>query len=573
MLTEIPTANRVSRTRSLWPYAVIVLLYAVCALLIDPRGEFPLNDDWSYTRSAFRLAMEGQMRVDEWSAPILVGQALYGGLLAWLFGARFLVLRLSTLALSCAASCMLWALLRKLRVVPELAWISVFSWVFNPVWLCLSFTFMTEIPFLFSAILGSCLFVDYLRSDRKWIGLACGLATGYALLIRQTAVLFMVPMAVVILFADEKRKLATRISRALLWSGGVGLVMVPYALWFLAHGGSTPATQRKFELLSRITSRQLIGNSYGLAFYLSFFLLPVLIFLLPALARSMRTWARHSVLMATASWALIAGYGFWWFRTSCSAPVYLPSRSLHSRMPYLLNVLYDTGLGPITLDPTYYGTPPTPTHADAWFVVTVLVALAFASLGIMLVPGIRRVQGGQPDRRILLFGLLAAAGVASFEVVFSHLQEGGLFDRHILTAALPLLLVFGCTWGQNDPGHKPSRGSRAIALSIIAVAAWFSVCGTHDYLAWNRARWELGNILLAAKVDPLTISGGFEFNAWNNYDAFRSRGNIGKIHYWWYDRPDFVIAMELQEDYRILGKREYRSWLHHRDLPVYLLGK
>ena len=107
----------------------------------------------------------------------------------------------------------------------------------------------------------------------------------------------------------------------------------------------------------------------------------------------------------------------------------------------------------------------------------------------------------------------------------------------------------------------------------LAVLAWFSVSATHDYMAWNRLRWQLGNDLLGQGVDPLTVSGGFEFNAWHNYDTFRARGNIRKVYYWWYDDLEYLITMEPQERYSVRRRLDYYSWLHRRNMPVYLLQR
>jgi len=85
------------------------------------------------------------------------------------------------------------------------------------------------------------------------------------------------------------------------------------------------------------------------------------------------------------------------------------------------------------------------------------------------------------------------------------------------------------------PGASPSAGSgrrdgrrfrfvtAASCVLILAGLGWFCIAATHDYLAWNRLRWELGRGLLAEGVDPLALSGGFEFNAWQTTTPFGAR--------------------------------------------------
>ena len=579
-------------TRARLPYFLIVAVYAGLILLVNPRGEFPLNDDWCYARSAFRLGLENRLVVDEFSAPNLVGQAFYGGLLINLFGGSFLILRLSTLALSCGLACMLWKCLSELGISPGITWLAVLCWIFNPVQFCLSFTYMTEIPFLFMIAASGLAFARYLATRRIRPLLLCGALLGYAFLIRQTAALFMLPIALCLLVEGAGRGFRQMVARLAAWMAAVGIFVAGFYLWAHSHGSSTPAARRKFELLRHLTAEQIQGNLFGLLFYLSFFLLPLLAFIAPGVRTMLLQSGKVRGVFILFGWTLLSAAGVWWFHARYSGGTYLPGRAFHGQMPFLLNILFDTGLGPLTLDPTYYGAPPTPMHPRAWQVVTWLVAAGLVVLGTVLTigaAGFRKLLGRTEQRIFALFCSTSLVVVALFEVIFSHIQEGGLFDRHILTAALPVtFLVCLVADGRRRAGaeqesrsageqSRPVPAGRSactvLAALMLGILAWFCITATHDYLAWNRLRWDLGADLLARKVDPLTVSGGFEFNGWNNYDTFRVRGNIEKIYYWWYDRPDYVIVLEPQEEYRVVKRLEYYSWLHRKNLPVYLLQK
>ena len=425
--------------------------------------------------------------------------------------------------------------------------------------------------------------------------IGCSAALGYAFLIRQTAVLFAASLACSLLFSGRQDGLSRRLRHVALAAGPFVIFMAGYTLWSMGPGGTTPAARRKIELLGLLTSKQLVGNTLGLLFYLSFMLLPIWLFMLPRVYRLVRLSSKKVRWGWTGAWVLLAGFGVLWFHLRHWQPQYLPSAAYHGKMPYLLNVLYDTGLGPLTLDPTYYGPPPTPVYPRVWLLVTGLTAAGLVAIGLIAVPCLKRISQADvgPERRLCFGFLLFSFSFASlFEIVFSHLQEGGLFDRHILTAALPLCLLLAlvdrsaedvpdCASMQDLPAssaglrfsRRLTRVSCAASVFAIVVLAWFSIVATHDYLAWNRVRWSLGSDLLASGVDSLSVSGGFEFNGWHNYDTFRARGNVGKVYYWWYDSLDYLIAMSPVEGYRILQTKEYTSWLHLRKLPVHLLAR
>ena len=419
---------------------------------------------------------------------------------------------------------------------------------------------MTEVPFLFFAAAGLLMFRRYLETGRAAWLLGSSAALGYAYLIRQTALLYIAAVAVVLVLR--------RGIPAARFLAPAGVAVAAYQAWLAATGGPTAAARRKFELLDRIGAEQIVGNSLGLAFYVAFMLLPALVWLAPELPGLWRAARPRSRVIALCAGLALAVAGVAWFGLRYGLGPYLPSAAYHARMPFLLNVLYDTGLGPLTLDPTYYGPPPTPTYPALWRFVTLATAGAVVLLALVLLLGVaRRLRDP-----FILACMLALAFTALFEVVFSHLEEGGLFDRHITAAALPALLLIAAV-AESPPPATPRRASRAAAAALIVLFAAFSIAATHDYLAWNRARWELGRVPLERGVDTLAVSGGFEWNAWHNYDVFRARGGVEKVFYWWYDDRAWLIAMAPESGYTVAARRDWFSWVHRRSLPVLLLRR
>ena len=66
--------------------------------------------------------------------------------------------------------------------------------------------------------------------------------------------------------------------------------------------------------------------------------------------------------------------------------------------------------------------------------------------------------------------------------------------------------------GVSTSRRRIARGIRRSGLSWLAVAlaAGFSVAATHDYLAWQRVRWDAVEWLTSEGVAPESIAGGFE---------------------------------------------------------------
>ena len=76
---------------------IISFLWFSAIIIINPIGEFPLNDDWAYSLNVYHLSQEGKLILSDWPAMSLIAQVLWGALVTGVFGFSFTVLRFSTL--------------------------------------------------------------------------------------------------------------------------------------------------------------------------------------------------------------------------------------------------------------------------------------------------------------------------------------------------------------------------------------------------------------------------------------------------------------------------------------------
>ena len=60
---------------------LIFFIFIVAVILVDPRGNFPLNDDWGFAHSVNKLLFEGQLNFFSWFGPIQILQTFYGFLI------------------------------------------------------------------------------------------------------------------------------------------------------------------------------------------------------------------------------------------------------------------------------------------------------------------------------------------------------------------------------------------------------------------------------------------------------------------------------------------------------------
>ena len=101
--------------------AILIIVWGIAICLVNPIGNFPLNDDWAYGRSVKWLVEEGELRYVGWTATNLFSQILWGALFCLPFGFSFTVLRLSTLVLGIVGVIATYCLLKGIGSNPKLA--------------------------------------------------------------------------------------------------------------------------------------------------------------------------------------------------------------------------------------------------------------------------------------------------------------------------------------------------------------------------------------------------------------------------------------------------------------------
>ena len=514
---------------------ILVLLFLVVLVLTNPLGNFPLNDDWSYGQAVQNLVSNHQYRLTSWTSMPLLTQVLWGALFSLPAGFSFTALRFSTLFLSLAALLCLLLLVqsRGERLFPAL--LAPLLLLFNPVYLDLSHTFMTDVPFI-AFTLGSLLLLvrGAERGSKMLLGLGVCMAV-LATLLRQTGVLIPIAFGVGYL---SSRGITAR--RTLLTIGFLLLTvfsLVAYTLWLSATGRTPTGYQaQSAQVLAVFASglpgiaRQVVSSLLITYIYLDIFTLPFGLLFVSGMAQ------KRLLALLAASAALLAA-----------------ARLLHVGFPG--NILSDRGVGPFTL-----------AHTDRFtaFSGTEVSTATFALLGLvggallleMLARSLRNVRSSWLTAVCLSFAVLC---LVSLSLVSQ-------FDRYMLLY-VPLLLIPASVQLRKRP---PTRPALIAALAATLLYAAFSISAVHDYMAWNRTRWEATRYVTNDLGVPAErLDGGFEFNGLYTYSEDYVR--LPNKSPWWVKDDEYVIAFDVLPGYRALKLYPVRSWLPAGIKRIYAL--
>lgn len=533
----------------IWLVLLFAAIYGLWFLVVSPRGEFPLNDDWAYARSAQYLLDTGQLRISQWAAAAVVFQTYWGALFAQLLGGfSFTALRVSTLAFSFISGLALYALLRQLELSNRTATLGALALIANPLFVYLSYTFMSDIFYLGLMLLS---LTFYLRGLKQFSGgslLAGSVFAAGAYLSRQLGLAL--PLAVMAALVIREKRLPWReIFMAELIPCGT---ILGHTLWLqyvhgVPWGFALNAVQNSARIMLQPIAPVIIAQRLLLSLlYMGLFALPASIaqsFSLAALPK--RRLIRLGKL-----------YGIW--IVALGLFVFLQVLLTRRPMPYLSNVINMEGIGLLALNG--HKIPVTP--AWVFWLVTAIAPFAGAAQGALWTEALLdlRREAHSPVFTLVIVSLLMAIPIAASVV---------LWDEYLLVF-VPLGLYLTLRL------RPVSRRGVLLGICVCAAFMGYSLIEMDDHFAWNSARWEAGQALVAQGVHPENIEGGLEWDGWYAFETAwpqaMAQGKRNDLWAWMTITPhQYWLAFESLPGYTVVRQTPYSGRLSRQTKYIYTL--
>lgn len=524
---------------------ILSLIWIIAIVIVDPVGEFPLNDDWAYSRNVYHLSQEGKLILSNWPAMTLIAQVLWGAIVTSVFGFSFTVLRFSTLFIGLFTVLLFYKILINTTSNKATSLAGALLLMFSPLFFASSFTFMTEVYFLFTLNLSLFYFFKFYKSEKIKFLLAGSFFVLASSLIRQPGVAMGAAFAAI--YLANKRFSIKHLGVALtpLLIGIVGLYS--YSAWLHFTGRTTNYSD--ISILTKQLSEAPIKfylTRFGIiALYFGFFSLPVSVILLPRILKNY-TWYEKVIMLFLG----VAGY----------------MSGIINSFP-AGNVVFNLGLGPKLLKDTYWGDNIDPILSERTMEIIKLISLFSAVVVVVFfckeaINGLIRIfrANSSPSR------LLRATFIVFFLIYIGFVLINPIFfDRYILPCIPFFFLVI-------LPVRPLFSRINRIAFGVfLSVYVLFSIAATHDYMAWNRARWEAINYLTdEKKIDRHKIDGGFEFNAWFQTAACNPEVK-GRISWWFVSSDDYVVSFGEINGFKTIKKIGYFRLLPLGNDSIYIL--
>lgn len=530
-------------------YALLLsVIWIIACVIVNPIGEFMINDDYAFVSSLEKLTREGQLGstgkgpAHASGGPSLVTHLAWGWLFTKIFGNSLTTLRLSVCFLGLLGVIWLFLIMKSLKA-PD--WMSLFAsltLMFNPLYFSQSFTFMTDITFA-TLIIFSIYYLGLGIQRQNTALLILGLFFSFAgMLTRQLAIIIPAAFMISCLVTSEGRRYGC--FRGLLLT--IAFVIGPWLAfeWFLSSIGSSPIT--KHEKLYDLFSYPFIKGfpdypifvmgqfAQSVLGYTAFLISPMIALRFGEFSRSRLFWlfvVAASMLLVILEAAILLGL--------INPPILL------SR-----NVIYNFGIGPVLLKDSYLlGIPRTWSLSPALFYI--LVWWTIVCIGAMLVKlweslsELYRsmIQNWSRQPSFLSVLTLLAAGGYALIVVLTDLH-----DRYIIPLCV-LGLIWICSCSPNLRDLVFNRRLLTIASIPLIAMMLFSVLGTRDFIEIRRTVAKANYFLTThLKANPCDFDGGFEFNGYHCYDM-NHRAKSG-YSWWWVKNENYVVTLGLLDGYQ-----------------------
>ena len=143
--------------------------------------------------------------------------------------------------------------------------------------------------------------------------------------------------------------------------------------------------------------------------------------------------------------------------------------------------------------------------------------------------------------------IFTMAVIAAYAVPF---LITAFFDRYLLFILPFVLLLWSQIWPRMG-NQNISKLQQTLALAWITVVLILSSIATHDYFAWNRARWDAIRYAESIGASPETMDGGFEYNGYYRFEQ-RPRISVSGKSFWWVKDDEFAVTFSEVPGYELL---------------------
>ncbi len=472
------------------PYVLVVAVFLLAVLLINPWGEHAVNDDWAYFIST-KFFLNGHFAKDAIIDANFVLQALAGMGWAKVFGVSFVSFRVLTLLVSLVGLYGIYKILAVLEVERKIIILALLSIVFNTLFFTSALSYMTENYFLTCVVWSLYFFVRYVHTIRVNSHLIfSALFAGASLLLRQYGLVLFVAYGLTLGFCYWKNREINPLAVTVL-IGILGLFSVIFAWWPKTSGYES------------VTFLGVDPTAYTKIYEFGPYVLSYLVlFLSPFILGKFKGFQKTPLVLC----ALVAGLVAWQLYRADIFPMgnvfYLEKLYGKSHFAHFLH-LFDNI--PFKVFMAYY--------------VSFLLVVSSYYVTRWFRSGVVNLKVVSPSTF-----LLALVTLGMFAVVYAGIFFiGDFYDRYFLNGFVLLIILCAVSL------PKVSTYSYGLAVGGLVFIAFITVLLTWDFYASEKTRWQMGRKLQEEQGLQTSVFVNGSFLRFTHYSGFVTPEELARV--------------------------------------------
>jgi hypothetical protein len=524
--------NRFSSFKDfLWNHnwIIIVCLFLVVELIVFPLGNYPLNDDWAYSKAINDYLLTGKIVYSKLIAIPFLSQFGIGILYSKIVGFSFLKLRLLSMLVSSFSIFFFYTLIQNFLSNKVFLFLACIFFVFNPLFLTISNTFLPDVYILLWGLISIYFIVKFIYTENKYYYLLFLIISVIGTTTRQSGILIPFVFGVCFIFKNKKRINYKTISVALF-----PLIINFSALYIFqniaksAHFLPMNYNLQLFSLKRAILNAPLhLISTTTYYFFTSLICLSLFVFpIVLSQFKKIKTLTLNSKINR-----LILVFLLFFFVVKILV--------FKSFTPFVGNIFQLHGIGPIIM--TGYNSDLMEVHSISQKLIfgclSFIGTISFYSFLILIFDFIKSEKNQNVKNIIFILGLLIVLYLLLISVNYAN-------DRYLLFI-LPFYILLNILFldGLNNYKFK----------WMILFCIFFSVVIVKDYFQINDAKWKAIHFVEdELNVTESKIDAGLEYNAFaNEHKTLKFKSD--KKRWWWIVDDQYIISpIQHFRNYRII---------------------
>ena len=550
----------------------IIVCFILSEAIINPIGEFSLNDDWAYSKTVINYLNNGDIEAPAWGGATFLTQLIWAVIFCKIFGFSFTILRLSSIILSLIGIIFFYKLISNYLQSKRLVSLSTIILCFNPIYFQQSNTFQTDIPYTTLSIICFYYFsLFYVRNNISNYIIAIVFSI-FSILLKQTGISLGLTFALsYLVFRRINIKnlfiafIPFFIQLSILLGYGIVKTKIDNlpgdAYDFLIPLFFDSIFYPNFDIIKKFGYYSL-NTSLSLGLFIFPFVFPTALLIIKKIKLS----NIHLLILCF----VICLY---------SILIIIKIILRGQYLPFSGNIVYDLGLGPIIMTGIEQNQIPGLTGIGiyAWFALSLIGAVGFLSLLYFIVICIKENFHGHDinNEFPVILGVFSfiysILYILPFLFVYSNIR--------FLIPTLPYLIILSISTMLilEKRFYSITNFNYGLSQIFFFPIILFSICATHDYLLFHRTKMDAIKFLTENQKIPIEkIDGGFEFNEWNfsHLYTWKMSNDPQKFgRFWPVIDDEYIVTVTEIDGYDLYKVFKYIKWLPPGEFNINVLKR